>query len=261
MFQASVIVSGSKGNALLVRTAEAAILIDAGVAARTIFASLDALGVQRSELKGIVISHEHSDHTKGVGAVARTLKIPVYANYGTYNKCAERIGRLPEPIRFFETGRTFSINDLVIHPFSSPHDAEDSCNFTIVRDEEGERKLGYATDLGFPTKLAINKLKNCTTLILESNHDERMLREGPYDWFLKQRIQSDNGHLSNIQAVGVVSQIMHHGLEHLILAHLSEINNDPHLAKTTMQDYLQAIRSDVRLLVASQYEHTPLINI
>ena len=261
MFQTSVLVSGSKGNALIVRTAEVTVLVDAGVSARTIFNALNELGIDRQELKGILISHEHSDHTRGIGAVARTLKIPVYANYDTYTRCAEKIGRLPEPVRFFETGRSFNIRDLIIHPFSSPHDAADSCNFTFVKEDEGERKLGYATDLGFPTKLAINKLMYCTTLVLESNHDLQMLKDGPYDWYLKQRIQSDNGHLSNIQAVGVVSQVMHHGLENLILAHLSEINNNPQLAHDTMTDYLKTIRSEVRLLVAGQYEHTPLINI
>lgn len=261
MFQTSVLVSGSKGNAVLVRTEEVAVLLDAGVAARTIFSGLEALRVNRNEIKAVLVSHEHSDHTKGVGALARMLKIPLYINRDTFGQCAHRIGNLPEPVCYFETGGSFRIRDLVIHPFSSSHDAADSCNFTFMRHGDEERKLGVATDLGFPTTLAINKLKNCTTLILESNHDERMLMEGPYDWVLKQRIKSITGHLSNLQAVGVVSQVMHHGLQNLILAHLSEINNDPQLAQDTMQNYLSAIRCDIQLLVANQYCHTPLINV
>ncbi|MDD4223315.1 MAG: MBL fold metallo-hydrolase [Candidatus Cloacimonetes bacterium] len=253
--------SGSKGNAVLVRTGEAAVLLDSGVAARTIFAALEDLGLWPGDLRAVIVSHEHSDHTRGVGALARKLKIPLFINAGTLAQCAHRLGKLPAGITHFETGSTFRINNLVIHPFSSSHDAADSCNFTFMRQGDEERKLGVATDLGFPTALAVNKLKHCTTLILESNHDERMLMEGPYDWVLKQRIKSINGHLSNLQAVGVVSQVMHHGLQNLVLAHLSEINNDPGLALKTMRDYLQTIRSDIQLLVADQYRHTPLLNI
>lgn len=261
MFQTSVLVSGSKGNAVLVRTGEVAVLLDAGVSAKTIFSALDCLRVSRHELKAVLVSHEHSDHTRGVGALARMLKIPLYINQDTYAQCAHRVGNLPGPVNFFETGSSFEIGDLRIHPFSSSHDAADSCNFTFQRLDEPERKLGVAMDLGFPTALSVNKLRHCTTLILESNHDERMLMEGPYEWSLKQRIKSITGHLSNLQAVGVVSQVMHHGLENLILAHLSETNNLPQLALETMQNYLRTIRSDIQLLVASQHGHTPLLNV
>lgn len=261
MFQISVLVSGSKGNAILIRSAEAAVLLDAGVAARTIFTALDDLGVSRHEIKAVLVSHEHSDHTRGVGAILRALKIPLFINRETWQRCAHRIGRMPMEPYFFQTDRDFRISDLQVTPFASSHDAADSCNFSFQRLSEGERKLGVATDLGFPTNLSLARLRHCTTLVLESNHDERMLMEGPYDWALKQRIKSTLGHLSNLQAVGVVSQIMHHGLQNLILAHLSEINNDPDLARATMQDYLNMIRSEARLLVAGQYEHTPLISV
>lgn len=261
MFQTSVLASGSKGNAILVRTEEVSILLDAGVSARKIFSALELLGIDRHELSAVLVSHEHSDHIRSVGAIARMLKIPVYMNEETYRQCEHRIGRIPKAMCPFETGTTFNIRDLVIHPFSSSHDAVESCNFTFMKMYDDERKLGVATDLGFPTVLALNKMKYCTTLIIESNHDERMLMDGPYDWFLKQRIKSINGHLSNVQAVGVISQIMHHGLRNLILAHLSEINNDPELALRTMHDYLQTIRSDIQLMVATQYQHTPLFDI
>lgn len=261
MFQTSVLASGSKGNAILVRTEEASVLLDAGIAAKKIFLALEQLGLDRRDISAVLVSHEHSDHVRGVGAIARMLRIPVYMNDETHRNCAHRIGRMPRSVCPFETGTTFAIRDLVIHPFASSHDAAESCNFTFMKMEENERKLGVATDLGFPTALALNKLKNCTTLILESNHDVRMLMDGPYEWFLKQRIKSLNGHLSNEQAVGVVSQVMHHGLQNLILAHLSEINNHPDLALNTMREYLDTIRSDIKLLVAGQYQHTPLFDI
>jgi len=261
MFQTSVLASGSKGNAILVRSSEAAVLLDSGVSAKSIFNALDNLRVSRSEIKAIIISHEHSDHTRGVGAISRQLKIPIYANLDTYERCAERIGRLAEPVRFFETGDSFSVADLLIHPFASSHDAADSCNFTFRIKNEGERKLGVATDLGYPSALSVKQLSHCTTLVLESNHDEQMLMNGPYDWALKQRIKSIKGHLSNVQAVGAVSQVLHHGLENLVLAHLSETNNKPDLAWETMSSYLQSIRSEIRLIVADQYQHTPLLNV
>jgi phosphoribosyl 1,2-cyclic phosphodiesterase len=261
MFQTSVLVSGSKGNAIIVRTEEVAILLDAGVSARTIFSALEKLRIDKQEIKAVLISHEHSDHVRGAGAVCRILKVPVYINLDTYSHCEHRLGKLPELVRFFDTGNSFRINNLCCHPFSSSHDAADSCNFTFTKTEDCERKLGVATDLGFPTALSINKLKHCTTLILESNHDERMLMEGPYDWALKQRIKSIRGHLSNLQAVGVISQVMHHKLDNLILAHLSEINNAPELARVTMSAYLKSIRSDLNLLIADQYDHTPLLNV
>ncbi len=261
MFQTSVLASGSKGNAVLIRTDETAVLLDAGVAAKKLFLAMEALGVDRQSLRAVVVSHEHSDHTRGVGAISRLLKIPIYVNSATFDRCAHRIGHLRQPVHYFETGSTFRIGDLVIHPFSSSHDAVDSCNFTFMKEEEGERKLGVATDLGFTTSLAVNKLKQCTTLVLESNHDERMLMEGPYEWSLKQRIKSIKGHLSNVQAIGVIGQVMHGGLRNLILAHLSETNNKPELAYEAMNNFLQTIRSDVRLLVAEQNQHTPLLDI
>jgi len=261
MFQTSVLVSGSKGNSVLVRTDETAILLDAGMPAKTIFAALDSLSVPRESIKAIVVSHEHSDHIRGVGVVARALGIPIFANEDTYCYCFDRLGKLPwEPV-FFETGRGFQIGDLLVHPFSSSHDAVDSCNFTFRRVDDEERKLGVATDLGYPTHLAIDQLSHCTTLVLESNHDLNMLMTGPYDWALKQRVKSRLGHLSNEQAVGLISAVLHHGLDNLVLAHLSETNNHPDLAYRVMHDYLNSVRRDIRILVAGQTEHTPLINV
>lgn len=261
MFQTSVLASGSKGNSILVRSAETAILVDAGLAGKTIFAALESLRIPKESIKAILVSHEHSDHSKGAGIIARALKIPIYMNEGTYEGCAEKLGKLPQAPIFFETGSTFEIRDLVVHSFTSSHDAIESCNFTIRKGEDEERKLGVATDLGYATRLTVNRLKGCTTLVLESNHDEEMLLNGSYDWALKQRVKSSVGHLSNAQAVDLVKQIMHHNLDNLILAHLSEENNCPELAYRVMNDYLSTLKRELNLLVAGQYKHTPLINI
>ncbi len=260
-FQTSVIASGSKGNCVLVRTAETAILLDAGISAKRILNALDLLKIDRNLISAVILSHEHSDHSRSVGAISRTLKIPLYITRDTYSQSSHKLGNLYDRIEYFDSGSVFEIRDLIIHPFSSSHDAIDSCNFTFRSRYNPHAKLGVATDLGYPSKLSTKHLTDSTTLILESNHDEHLLMNGPYEWFLKQRIKGIQGHLSNIQAVGVISQVMHHRLKNLILAHLSEINNTPQLAENTMRDYLSQIRSDIRLLVAQQDTHTPLIDI
>jgi len=261
VFQTAVLASGSKGNCVLVQTAQTAVLVDAGIAAKRIWDSLEKLKVDKNKLEGVLISHEHGDHIYGAGAVSRYLKIPVYLTRDTYMACRRRLGNLRDRVVFITAGESFSIRDLHVHPFSSPHDAIDSCNFTIAHADYPDRKLAVATDVGYQSRLLTTHLSNCSTLILESNHDLKMLKEGPYDWNLKQRILSNHGHLSNLDAVGVISQVMHSGLKTLILAHLSEVNNLPDLAEKTMLEYLQTINSDVKLLVAHQHIHTNLIDI
>ncbi len=261
MFKTAVIASGSKGNCVLVAGRETALLVDVGIAAKRVWAALDDLQYDRARIAGILVSHEHGDHISGVGAAARQLKVPVYLTRDTYMACRHRLGNLHDRIQFITAGKDFSIGDLLIHPFSSPHDAIDSCNFTLQLAGQPERKLAIATDVGYQSRLLINHLSNCTTLILESNHDLQMLKDGPYDWFLKQRIMSNHGHLSNLDAVGVISQVIHSGLKNLILAHLSEINNLPELAEQTMREFLASIHSDVNILVADQYRSTAFIDI
>ncbi|PKN78259.1 MAG: MBL fold metallo-hydrolase [Candidatus Cloacimonetes bacterium HGW-Cloacimonetes-1] len=261
MFQTTVIASGSKGNCVFVRTDTTAILLDAGIAVKRIFASLEQLKINPLDIQAVILSHEHSDHSQSVGSVARTLKIPLFVTQDTLQQGREKLGKLYDYVRHFRPGITFELGDIIIHPFSSSHDAIDSCNFTFHKKGIADVKLGVATDLGYPSKLSTMHLNHCTTLILESNHDIQMLMEGPYEWFLKQRVKSIQGHLSNEQAVGVISQVMHPGLKTLILAHLSETNNTPALAEQTMRNYLQTIRSDIRLLVAHQHIHTPLFDI
>ncbi len=261
MFQTAVLASGSKGNCVLVRTTQAKLLVDAGISAKRIWAALDSLHLKKEKLNGILVTHEHGDHIMGVGAVSRLLKIPVYITRDTYDACKHRLGKLFDRIEFISAGISFQLGDIIVHPLQSSHDAIDSVNFTFEQNDSPDRKLAVATDLGFQTMLLIKHLKGCSTIVLESNHDEKMLRDGPYDWHLKQRILSNQGHLSNGQAVGVISQIMHPGLKNLVLAHLSEVNNHPDVAKETMLKYLQTINASTRLIVADQFLHTPLIEV
>ena len=261
MFRTAVIASGSKGNCVLVAANDTAILVDAGISAKRVWAALEHLNFDRKQIQGILISHEHGDHISGAGAVSRLLKIPVFLTRDTYMACRHRLGELHDRVVFIKAGESFGLGSLVIHPFSSPHDAVDSCNFTITGHDFPERKLAIATDVGYQSRLLTTHLSNCTTLILESNHDLKMLKDGPYDWHLKQRILSNHGHLSNLDAVGVISQVLHAGLKNLILAHLSEVNNLPQLAEQTMRDFLTSVHSDIRLIIADQYDHTHFIDV
>jgi len=261
MFKVSVLASGSKGNCLIVRSREHAVILDAGIPLKRIFGALERLSIDRSLIRGILVSHEHSDHTGSVGALSRNLKIPVFITRDTLMCASNKLGNLYDRFWIMKNGESFELGDILIHPFRSSHDAIDSSNFTFQHLDIPGLKLGVATDLGFPIKTTLFHLSGCSTLVLESNHDLPMLMNGRYEWFLKQRIKDDKGHLSNEQAVGLVSQIIHPGLRQLILAHLSEENNRPEIAYETMNSYLKTIRSDVRLMIASQDYETELLDI
>jgi phosphoribosyl 1,2-cyclic phosphodiesterase len=223
--QVCLLASGSKGNAILVDTGGRKVLIDAGLSATEIIRRLAQVGVDGGELDAILISHEHTDHTRGAGTLARKLKIPLLVSYPT---CREMHASLRKvEIVEFESGYPFTFMDLVIDPFPITHDASDPVGFLI---ESRDGKIGIATDLGIATRLVKDKLKGCRVLVLESNHDEEMLQNGPYPWHLKQRIRSRHGHLSNVESAELLDEIIHPGLEGVFLAHLSEVNNDPEVA-------------------------------
>lgn len=261
MLRTSVLSSGSKGNANLIFTDNTYLLLDAGLSAIKIFTAMQEIGVEPSKLNGIIISHEHSDHVNGAGIVSRKLGIPIYFTQQTFASCQKKIGKLKQEPVFFKVGDEFSIRDIQVTSFASSHDAIDSSNFIFQQINNPEQKLAIATDLGFATKLLIEKIKEVTTLILESNHDEVILLTGSYPWELKQRVKSSRGHLSNKQAVAVVSQIIHNRLNNLVLAHLSEQNNTPELARKEMSDFLSEIKSEVRLFLADQHKPTPIIKV
>lgn len=261
MFQTSVLASGSKGNSILIRTGNTKILLDAGLSGKKITNFIHSIKLDENKLNGVVISHEHSDHIRGAGIICRKLQIPLYISEPTYDVCREHLGKLPEGVIYFENGSSFTIGDIEIRAFQSSHDVADGSNFTFKKVGDNIRKLAVATDLGFSSKLMIMQLKDSTSIILESNHDVKMLISGSYPPHLKQRIKSKQGHLSNEQAVGVISRVIHPGLKNIILAHLSEENNLPKKAEKLMRDYLQSINHDLELIVASQYESTKLIDV
>jgi phosphoribosyl 1,2-cyclic phosphodiesterase len=228
-----LLASGSKGNSLYIETGGTKVLIDAGLSAREITARLALLGVSGSEINGIIISHEHGDHVRGAGSLARKFNLPVIISHPAGRQTADlfRSVRLIE----FESGCSFEFRDILLDPFPVTHDTADPVGFVI---ESREGRIGVATDLGIVTRLVQEKLKRCGVLVLESNHDEDMLANGPYPWHLKQRVKSRHGHLSNKDSAALFAEVMNPGLEGLFLAHLSEVNNHPDVALNAFSEPL-----------------------
>ena len=249
-----VLASGSKGNAIYVSDGQTAILVDAGLSGREIERRMQSQGLRAEELSALVLSHEHADHIHGVGVLSRRYRLPVYITPKTAD-AAYRLGRLSQTVHF-ECGNTFHIADLEIHPFSLSHDAEDPAGFTI---RSNGLKLGIVTDLGVVTSVVREHLKGCHALVLEANHDDTMLINGPYPWPLKQRIRSRMGHLSNTDSSNLLSDILHDRLQHVILAHLSETNNTPAEVLRSVGPALTG--SGTRLHVAQQHQCSELICI
>jgi phosphoribosyl 1,2-cyclic phosphodiesterase len=240
--------SGSKGNCTYIESPEARILIDAGLSAREIERRLRQIDCSPTTLDGVLISHEHSDHIQGVGALARRYKLPVYANPSTWQRAQHVVGMVDD-LREFWTGAPFVLKDLVVNPFSLPHDADDPVAFRLTWRR---RSMAIVTDLGYASQLVRERITGCHLLVLEANHDDAMLKAGPYPWPLKQRIGGKSGHLSNLQSSQLLQDVLHDELEHVVLAHLSEINNHPDLARLTTQEILGS--RGTHLGVAAQRE-------
>ena len=244
--------SGSKGNATYISDGETSILIDAGLSGIELQRRLASRDLSPENLDAIIVTHEHSDHVRGVGILSRRYKLPVYINPKTH-RASPRIGKLHET-RPFECGTTFHVNKMAIHPFAISHDAENPAGFTIGQNGT---TVGIATDLGIATAMVRQHLKRCALLILEANHDLTMLETGPYPWPLKQRIRGRTGHLSNPDSKKLLKELQHKGLRHVILGHLSEINNTPQKA---FDEVSRAItRCNAKLTVADQYSSGPVI--
>jgi len=264
----TILGSGSAGNCAYLETAEARILVDAGFSPRQIRLRLAGIGRTPENLSAILITHEHADHIAGILGLADKFHIPVFCNRGTQdgsiwsfkNKWSKKTNLALEAAdafktkidwRLFETGASFEIGDVSIETFTIPHDAQDPVGY-ILRTAAGN--IGFATDLGHVTKLVLERIRAANVLVLESNHDVKMLQECPRrSWALKQRILGRHGHLSNATAAETAAQIMSAGLTHLYLAHLSRECNKPELAQHVMAEQLHHIgATHVRLQLAAQ---------
>ena len=228
--------SGSSGNALYIEAGETSALVDVGLSAKETARRLSEAGVDPTRINAIVVTHEHSDHIKGVRVFSKTANVPVYISEETRSECRWSGGEAG--IQWGETilsSDPFQIGKLDFHPFSIPHDGIDTFAYTV--EAEGI-KIGIVTDLGYITNLVAQRLLGCNMVVIESNHDKDMLKVGPYPWSLKQRIASNTGHLSNDETARWLREDFDGQAEYIMLAHLSKQCNHPELARLSALEAL-----------------------
>jgi phosphoribosyl 1,2-cyclic phosphodiesterase len=255
----TILGSGSSGNCAYLETDEARILVDAGFSPRQIRQRLATIGRTPENLTAILVTHEHSDHITGITGIAVKLGIPVYCNRATKDEI-ERIQTIRLDCRLFETGAGFDVGDTTVETFAIPHDAQDPVGF-LIRTRSGN--VGFVTDLGHVTKLVLERTRAANVLVLEANHDVKMLQDCVHrPWSLKQRILSRHGHLSNEAAAECAAEIMSADLRHVYLGHLSRQCNKPELAHAVVQKKLDSIgATHVRLEMTDQTLPCPTLNL
>ena len=248
--------SGSRGNAIVVHRGSEGLLIDAGFSGRELRRRLAAAAIDPKVLRGIVVSHEHTDHVSGLQAVSRQLQLPVYSNRRTAEVLRAR-SNLSCQVHVFGAGTAFDVGPFTIDPFSIPHDASDPMGFVI---RCGERRIGIATDLGHASQLVCYQLRECDFLAVESNHDIGMLHDCKRPWVVKQRILGRHGHLSNVACMELLERILHARTRHVVLAHASGECNRYELVARCAQECLANLgRADIIPQVAVQDQVLPTI--
>lgn len=249
--------SGSAGNSALVATAHCKILIDGGLSARQIMRRLEQCGVRPEQLDGVLLTHEHGDHVCGLEVLCRKFQVPIYCNALTAE--AIRCGNTLDGHRhwrIFRTGAEFKICDIMVQSFPVPHDAVDPVGYAF---HAGTRALGFITDLGYATKMLVERLREVHTLVIETNHDEKLLQSDPHrPWPVKQRIMSRHGHLSNAAAASVIEELLPGKIERVVLGHLSRDCNTPALATGAIRALLEKCgKTDMEIYCATQAELSP----
>lgn len=230
--------SGSRGNAILVWTEDTKLMIDCGISGKMAESGMREAGLSPEELTAILVTHEHKDHTGGVGILSRKYDVPVFANTRTWNAMERDLGKMkPEHRKTFEHTEPFLVGDIQVSPFSIPHDAADPVGYCF--SGEG-KKLAIATDIGVLEEELFRAIKGAEAVLLESNHDLHMLDMGSYPLPLKQRIRSNKGHLSNDDAGKAAEFLVRMGVRQILLGHLSPENNYPLLAEKTVENSLIA---------------------
>lgn len=252
MLEVIPLASGSSGNSWVVRNADSAIMIDAGLSCRKLTARMSARSIDPSSIRALFITHIHRDHISGTGPFARKYGAEVFIAEETWEKGRKFLGRITKRTVLIP-GVTVELDGFSVNPIPVPHDVVEPLAFSVA-DSSGSR-VTIATDLGHVTRLVRQYMAESNLVVIESNHDPVMLIKGPYPWPLKVRIRGKSGHLSNQDAAAAVTASLHDGLQGIYLAHLSEENNDPALAYETMKSALDAAGADgITLLVAGQHE-------
>lgn len=245
MIDVCAIASGSNGNCYYVGNDNGAVLVDAGINCKQILLRMEGRGLDAGKVKALFITHEHLDHARGARVLCKKLNITAYMTYGTYNNLPKEFR--PDFFKIVKPDNQVEIDDITIHPFRKKHDAAEPCSFRI---ETQGQNIGVITDVGSVCENVINNLKLCETVFLESNYDEKMLWGGRYTWVLKQRIASEVGHLSNMQALELIEKYADNNLKTIILSHLSGENNSPELALESFQ----RVSSVFNVIATSRHE-------
>jgi len=252
----AILGSGSRGNSVYIESGKTGILIDAGFSGKEIESRLQSVGRELANVRALCVTHEHNDHISGIGIISRRCKIPAYLNGGTFAAGEKTIGRL-HAVEEFETGDLLQIGDLQVRSFRISHDTADPVGYVV---SDGKKSVGYCTDTGKVSHLIGTRLSGCNGLILEFNHNLQLLKNGPYPLPLQQRVRSSRGHLSNEDAADFLAGLIGQHLQMVVLAHLSETNNTPELARKaallSVQDW-----GDTLLSVASQEKATILMQL
>jgi phosphoribosyl 1,2-cyclic phosphodiesterase len=262
-FKFCSIASGSSGNSIYVGTSNTHILIDAGLSGKKIQQGLKDIDVPGDKLNAIFITHEHSDHIKGAGILSRRFNIPIYATCGTWLGMQDQLGNISEENKkIVLKEKDCVIEDLCIHAYDIPHDANEPVGYSVISEEY---KVTIATDIGHITDTIIENIKGSDALLLEANHDVNMLKAGAYPYYLKQRILGDFGHLSNETSGELLCKVVDGKLKHVLLGHLSQENNFPELAFETVAGILKsngiALGSYLNMGMAPRYDCSPIINL
>lgn len=255
--------SSSSGNCHYIGSEKTKILIDAGFSGKKIEALLEGIDVKCGDINGIFVTHEHTDHIKGVGVLSRRYNIPIFANEGTWAGMEDALGKIKaENIRVINTDEYFNFNDLDILPVKTYHDANESVGYII---NQGRKKLSIITDTGKLDQNIVHSMKDSDIYLVESNHDIQMLRNGPYPVYLQNRIRGDFGHLSNDYIAKIMQELVRGRGETILLAHISKDNNSPKTAFNEMAFKLMEngidIKSDINLELTYRDRQTRLYTI
>ncbi len=229
------VASGSSGNCICLGSDQCHVMIDAGISGKRIEEGMNTYDYTTSDMDGVLITHEHSDHIQGLGVVARKYGLPIYATKGTADAILQSssVGKIdPSLFHVIEAGKTFFIGNLEIYPMSISHDAADPVAYLV---SDGRHRVGVVTDLGYYDADIVSHMEGLDALLLEANHDIHMLQVGAYPYPLKQRILGERGHLSNETSGHLLGQILHDGMQHILLGHLSKENNYDELAYETVR--------------------------
>lgn len=252
MIEICAIASGSNGNCYYVGNQSGAILVDAGISYKQIVQRMHERNLNPEKVKALFITHEHSDHISGARVLGKRLRIPVYLTaktwYGAYKN------QRPDIPSFFQAGDVVEAGGFTVHSFLKNHDASEPCSFRV---QYGEKSVGVFTDIGEPCDSVKSHVQHCHALFLETNYDEKMLWEGSYPWFLKKRVASSVGHLSNDQALELLKNHAGSELKFVLLSHISKENNTPAIALSVMDQLSQ----EYQIELTSRYEASPVFQL